>query len=59
MPSKPKAFPHFKDCISFETSQGQKLMGVFMDGSQQGFNFSLHILAIVTVTQVIQSELVF
>jgi hypothetical protein len=27
MPSKPQAFPNFKDCISFETSQGQKLMG--------------------------------
>jgi hypothetical protein len=25
MPSKPQAFPNFKDCISFEMSQGQKL----------------------------------
>jgi hypothetical protein len=28
MPLKPQAFPYFKDCISFETTQGQKLTGM-------------------------------
>jgi hypothetical protein len=28
MPSKPQAFANFKDCISFETSQGRNLRGV-------------------------------
>jgi hypothetical protein len=28
MPSKPPAFPNFKDCISFKTSQGRKLTGM-------------------------------
>jgi hypothetical protein len=28
IPSKPQAFPNSKDCISFETSQGQKFAGV-------------------------------
>jgi hypothetical protein len=29
MPSKLQAFPKIKDCISFETSQGQKLTGLY------------------------------
>jgi hypothetical protein len=28
MPSKPRVFPNFKDCISFETSQGRELTGM-------------------------------
>jgi hypothetical protein len=28
MPSKPQAFPNFNECISFQTSQGRKLIGV-------------------------------
>jgi hypothetical protein len=49
MPLKPYAFPNFKEI-------NRK---VFSDGSRQGFDLSLHMSSVVTVTQVMSSELVF
>jgi hypothetical protein len=55
MSSKPQAFANIKDWISFETSQSRKLTGLSIDGSQHGFDLSLH-MPMVTVTQVIRFE---
>jgi hypothetical protein len=53
---KTQAFLNFKGCISFETPELHR--DVFIDGSQQSFDFSLHISCMVTVTQAMRSELV-
>jgi hypothetical protein len=39
------AFPNFKDCISFGMSQG-----FFINSSQQGFDFSLHMSSMASHT---------
>jgi hypothetical protein len=44
-----RPFLNVKDCISFDTSQDRKLIGVSIDGSQHGFNLSIH-MPMVTVT---------